>query len=237
MCNKCILKECNSLADYIFTIKDSLTDEQFKYLLDKSKRIFDLTNEQKDVFVEAYQPEREEEHECQCVLENARTYMCAFSGNLKDCRITEFYTNNIPYMKHIVDLVENKVPVIDNTFTLQTTPIFTQDYEEISAEIKKLFANAVHFLLQIQDYFNTSARVNTTYIVFVPLVVFDYLFRNFSMISPAGRLKKVMVEKLDVFLSPEHEHRINRMQTLIPHIDIRETMNKWKTALISVSEN
>ena len=60
MCNKCILKECNSLADYIFTIKDSLTDEQFKYLLDKSKRIFDLTNEQKDVFVEAYQPEREE---------------------------------------------------------------------------------------------------------------------------------------------------------------------------------
>ena len=231
MCNKCILKECNSLADYIFTIKDNLTDEQFKYLLDKSKRIFDLTNEQKDVFVEAFQPEREEEHECQCVLENARTYMCASEGKLRDCRITEFYTNDIPYIKHIIDLVENKVPVIDTTFTLQTTPIFTQDYEGN----KKIVADAIQFLLRLQDYFNTNPRANTTYIVFTPLVVFDYLFRNFNIINPAGRLKEVMIEKLDVFLSSEHEHRLNRTQTLIPHINIRETLNKWKTALLTVS--
>jgi len=95
MCVTCIQNRCNDLSEYIFELKDIFTDEQFKYMLDSCKFIFDKAR----CIEESYtnQNDNEEEDEEDEEEEYQHDLTSVFKWNQPDdstlCAIQQMFTH------------------------------------------------------------------------------------------------------------------------------------------------
>lgn len=220
-----IKRECIELSEFIFTLKDRLTDGQFKYLLDKSKRIFDISQE----FEEESFSEQEDNDVCNCNISELSTYKCI--RNLNNCIVTQFYMDEIQLLDQLIELMYNNIPVVPLTFTLKTKPVILPEYE-ITLETLRMCTNGYKFLLRIHTELctrYTTSSIGFTYRAFSVLILFDYLFRHFNCIQ-LGRDKGVLISIINTFLTLSD--CTYNVQTIIPHINIIDVLNKWKSALI-----
>lgn len=260
MCNECrkqerIQSECMKLSDFIYELKEKLTDEEFKYLLERCQiihRVSDTNYEMSDEEPEEDQQEVEvyynvdEENEdvpcCECDPYDKHSYFCLSRGRFKTCELVQFFSEHIPYFTYIKELEDGKIPTFDSFFTLTTTPVHTEySSDDEHKEKRKLYTACVTFLLAINDLFRDRRFYFITdpackYMIILILIVYDFMFRHatffFHPPESSTRLKHTMYSKIeDEMMKPENEDKIIAAQECIPHINIKDTFEGWKRHL------
>lgn len=253
MCNDCrkqerIQSECMKLSDFIYELKEKLTDEEFKYLLERCQfihKVSDKDYEKSDEEPEEVEHEEEQnnriEEGCECDPYDKESYFCLIRGRFKTCEVVQFFTEHIPYFTYIKDLENGVIPTIDSSFTLTTTPIYTEySSDDEYKEKKKLYAAGISFLLAVNDlfrdrrfYFSTDPAWKHSLILI--LIIYDFMFRNATFFlyshESSNRLKGIMYSKIDEMIIPQNEDKITVAQECIPHINIKDTFAEWKRHL------
>ncbi len=166
-------------------------------------------------------------------------------GMIEQCNLYTYIIDAVPYFKYITDLFNNKIPEISSSFILQTNP--NNLYNEFTIERNKFCFSIVKLLLNIVSTFRIylNNHAGNKYIVFVILIMYDYIFRNFNILCIGdprkylsyNRFRLTMIQKLNEFNQTlENIQKIQNVQELIPHINIRELFNKWKDGIRSVEQ-
>lgn len=255
MCVNCIKRKCSELSDLIFQIKEKITDNEFKTIMDTCKTIFEYSVHSKS------EPDEEEEvdhsvllplqvlreeqtysalqhmlypNDCQCVLGDTKTYNCIKNGNFHSCVLRNYFRSHIHHLPYIEDLLTNRRPNIPNTFFPQVTPIVISE-DEFTDEKRIIHVHCIKFLLEINFLGQSLPRTHNLnkYIGLAAILVYDHMFKTFNYTRTFTQFKNTTLRKINEFIKEEESNalRIRYLRELIPHISVKDLFLSWKREL------
>lgn len=224
-----ITEKCSELSGFIFDLKEKLSDQEFKYMLDTCKEIFDLSKTTQNKIHQ----NPVTSHVCNCY--HTLISRCYFYNR---CRVKQLVENNNLEIINAIYTSKNLHPTdqphfyIDEPF--ENIPINFQ--YKISIQQNPSTANQTvsdeKFKFIMKNLFKFHETYSTNrFLIF--LEIYSVVFKNFHMVKKSESLAKSIFGKLNEMLTYFQNHPFIETQSRC-NFNILDILNGWKQHLDSL---
>jgi hypothetical protein len=226
-----IKDKCSELSSFIFDLKDKLSDQEYKFMLDTCKEIFDLSA-------------KTSQNQVRQTLDPIETQVC----NCENTFISRCYFYNRCRVKQLVE--RQNLQIVSALYTAKNLHPLDQPYfyidepfenisinfqYKISIQLNPVTTNQTieadeRFFFIIKNLFKLCENSSFSKLL-IFLEIYNVLFKNFHLVKKTESLAKTSLYKLNEMLTNFQDQRFIETRC---NFNILDILNGWKQHLDSV---